>query len=125
MLSPFASCNRTNRSHEGCREKRDAGDVVGLGLCLNGYKFRSIRADFAGRIGFPCPIFRSLNGEGRLAFASSNFDSEEIAHRWPAAWMRDLPRQLRREEIRSGRAHAYQRDVPGRQAGKAEIEHAA
>ena len=27
--------NRTNRSHEGCSEEWDAGDVVGLGLCLN------------------------------------------------------------------------------------------
>jgi hypothetical protein len=28
-------CNRTKRSHEGCGEEWDAGDVVGLRLCLD------------------------------------------------------------------------------------------
>jgi hypothetical protein len=28
-------CNRTNRSHEGCGEEWESGDVVWLGLCLD------------------------------------------------------------------------------------------
>jgi hypothetical protein len=31
----LALCNRTNRSHEGCGEERESGDVIGLRLRLD------------------------------------------------------------------------------------------
>jgi putative ATP-dependent endonuclease of OLD family len=35
LKSSLPPCNRTNRSHEGCGEEWESGDVVWLGLCLN------------------------------------------------------------------------------------------
>jgi hypothetical protein len=48
-------CDRTNRSHEGCGEEWDAGDVVGLRLCFDDQLDADSLLEGLGEVAFFAP----------------------------------------------------------------------
>jgi hypothetical protein len=50
-------CNRTDRSHEGCGEEWDAGDIVRLGLCLDYQLDASPLLEGLGEVAFFAPSY--------------------------------------------------------------------